>query len=111
MGAHPCEPRRGHALSQRLIPQQADDGVGQRLRVARRDEQAGLTVLDDLWDPPVRVATTGRALAMASRSDVPSPSVTELMTKTSNPLWSDNTSGRNPARMTFRSSRWFRICF
>ena len=42
---------------------------------------------------------------MASSSDVPSPSVTELMTKMSNALCTDSTSGRKPASRTC-FSRW-----
>ena len=50
--------------------------------------------------PPAVVATMGRAAAIASSSDVPSPSVTELITKTSNPLSSARTSVRNPVSTT-----------
>ena len=42
------------------------------------------------------VATIGLPHAIASSSDVPSPSVTELITKMSNALWTDRTSGRKP---------------
>ena len=43
--------------------------------------------------PPAVVATIGLPQAIASSSDVPSPSVTELITKMSNALCSDRTSG------------------
>ena len=46
--------------------------------------------------PPVSVATIALPQAIASSSDVPSPSVTELITNRSKPLMQPSTSVRNP---------------
>ena len=48
--------------------------------------------------PPARVATIGRAQAIASSSDVPSPSVTELMTNRSKPLMQPMHVGAEPGQ-------------
>ena len=48
--------------------------------------------------PPARVATIGRAHAIASSSDVPSPSVTELIANRSKPLMQPSTSVRKPGQ-------------
>ena len=53
--------------------------------------------------PPAVVATTGRDAAIASRIDVPSPSVSELITNTSRPPSSDRMSGRKPTSFTLCS--------
>ena len=53
--------------------------------------------------PPALVATTGRARAMASRMLVPSPSVFELMTKTSAARSLGRTSSVKPGRNTSSS--------
>ena len=48
--------------------------------------------------PPARVATIGRLAAIASSSDVPRPSVTELITNRSSPFSTASTSVRKPAK-------------
>ena len=50
--------------------------------------------------PPARVATTGRPHAIASSVEVPSPSVTELITNRSKLLCKESASGRKPVRTT-----------
>ena len=90
-------------LSDCSILQQLDDRFGQQHRSTRRDEKPGFPVVNHLWQAPDlgrHDRSAGRPHAMASRADVPSPSLTELITKTSNPLCSESTSERNPARTT-----------
>ena len=79
--------------------------------VARRHEEAGVAVDRRLpgcrrWPSPRSVCRH----AIASSSDVPRPSVIELITKMSNALCSESTSGRNPASSTCFSRRCSLIC-
>ena len=60
--------------------------------------------------PPVSLATVGFDSAIASRSDVPSPSKSELMTNTSKLLMNDRMSARNPGSSTCLSRCSSLIC-
>ena len=60
--------------------------------------------------PPVSLATVAFESAIASSSDVPSPSKSELMTNTSKLLMNDRMSARNPGKKTCFSRCSSLIC-
>ncbi len=50
LGAHGLQGRFGQPARQRRIFEQAQNGACQRLRVTRRNKQAGMVVMDNLRD-------------------------------------------------------------
>ena len=77
------DPRRGpEPLCERAVGEHPDECVGERSGVARRDEEPGLAVLDDVRDAADPAATTPRPRQNASTTTRPSPSEREGSTST-----------------------------
>ena len=82
-----------------------------RSRIAGRYEQAGDARVNDLGNAAGRRwRRSARPHAIASSSEVPSPSVIELITNRSKLLMHPSTSVRNPGRSTCFSRWCSRIC-
>ena len=94
---HALEPGASHPLAALRILQQLRD----RRRERARDRAAAPAVpsrraTTTSGMPPVSLATVAFDNAIASSSDVPSPSKSELMTNRSKLLMNDRMSARNP---------------
>ncbi len=100
---NPLASSLAHRMGPLEFRRKIEDGIGQRLRVLRRDVQACLTVGDELMYTGTLVAKPGLSQAIASKRTAGGPSLTEDRTRASSRDYKCGTSSRRPNKSTSES--------
>jgi len=91
---------RAEATAKLRIVEEAAEGIGERVRIARRTSRPVSPSTTTSGTPPTALATTGRPAAIASRIEIGIPSESDESTKTSARASRSGTSLHSPSSVT-----------